>query len=389
MFQGMSFVMIFHFGNEFRNYRKRKAEGKMAPDEALPKNGSAGEKDVEAVQQSTPIKAYFMVALPAALDLLGTVCTYVGLFYNSPSVWQMFRGAMIVFATLFSVTCLKRPMSKLKWLGVYMCVFAICLVGIANTLSERSQAQQVDPTLKIYGMGMILLGMFFQGGQIVVEEFFMKGISVPPMCIVGMEGVWGCVIMFCLVFPIVQRLPGDDVGGCQESLENDVYMVGQNPMLQKVVIVYLVSVLTYNIAGMMVTYALSAVHRTMLEASRTAVIWSVDLIIHWVMPGSPYGETLNQWSVLQFAGFVLLVLGQATYSELVTWGSHASWRTQPMMAAPLLSPAREPGESVMTPAKSPWTPSSMHSPKGVMDLPVDLPEEVVNMVGLEEDEPKA
>merc|ERR1719478_1850663 len=112
-------------------------------------------------------------------------------------------------------------------------------------LSQADQAQQVDPALKIYGMGMILLGMFFQGGQIVVEEYFMKGVSIPPMCIVGMEGVWGVIIVFAIVFPIARVLPGDDVGGCQENLDNDFHMLNSSAELQKVVAIYLVSVFTY------------------------------------------------------------------------------------------------------------------------------------------------
>lgn len=381
MFQGMAFVMAFHIFNEVSNALKRRKANSKTGNAVEDLNGEA------PIPPATPLKAYFMVALPAALDLLGTVCTYVGLFYNSPSVWQMFRGAMIIFATFFSVTFLKRKMSKLKWMGVLMCVFAIVLVGCANFLSGDAQVQKVDPNLKIFGMGMILVGMFLQGGQIVVEEFFMKGINIPPMCIVGMEGVWGCIFMFAIIFPIVQRLPGDDVGGCQENLDNDFAMLNNSAILQKVVAVYLVSVFTFNISGMMVTYALSAVHRTMIEASRTAVIWSIDLAIHHYWPTSPYGEVWNQWSFLQLMGFVLLVLGQATYSELLTWGTGASWRTADSLAQPLMSPVREPGEMIMSPAKSPWSAgSSMNSPKGFMDMPVDLPEAPqVAMVGLEDD----
>jgi len=300
---------------------------------------------------------------------------YVGLFYNSPSIWQMIRGSMIVFATFFSVVFLKRKMSKLKYLGVSMCVIAVTIVGIANMLSEAEQVQKVDPALKIYGMIMVVVGMMFSGAQIVVEEYFMKGIAIPPMCIVGMEGVWGVIAVFAFIFPIVERLPGDDAGGCMESLSNDVAMVHNSPELQKVVMVYLVSVFTYNIAGMMVTYALSAVHRTMLEASRTAVVWVIGLTIHAVYPSSSYGETWNRWSFLQLLGFVLLVLGQGTYAELIQWGTGPRWRSLPSMAEPLISPDREPGQLLQSP-RSPWSPgSSMKSPNAFLQLPVDLPED--------------
>jgi len=187
----------------------------------------------------------------------------------------------------------------------------------------------------------------------VVEELLMKDMAAPPMLVVGMEGVWGCIIMLAVCFPILGALPGSDVGGCQENLQNDFEMVKNSKQLQKVIVIYLISVLTFNIAGMMVTYKLSAVHRTLLEASRTAVIWALDLGIHAQMPDSPYGEAWNKWSWLQLAGFFLLVIGQATYGELITWGFKTS---PPKAASPLASP------------------SSMQSPTGQMHMGVDLPE---------------
>jgi hypothetical protein len=56
----------------------------------------------------------------------------------------------------------------------------------------------------------------------------------------------------------------------------------------------------------------------MLEASRTAVIWMVDLVIHyWIYPASSFGESWSSWSWVQLAGFGLLILGQSIYSELI------------------------------------------------------------------------
>jgi len=246
-------------------------------------------------------------------------------------------------------------------------------VGIANVMGTQPKSAQVDPELRLFGMAMIVLGMFLQGGQIVVEEFLMKGVSVPPLMVVGMEGVWGVVIMFCCVFPIVGRMQGPDYGNCQESLENDTYMVQNSPELQKVIAAYLFSVFSYNIAGMVDTYSLSAVHRTMLEASRTAVIWSLDLLIHSWYPDSAYGEVWCAWSFLQLAGFFLLVIGQATYGEIITWG-----RTVSRMASPQLSPVYEPGTPFSQGFPSPQG-CDMHSPKGQLDLGVELPDDLADM----------
>lgn len=366
MFQGMSFVMLIHFYMELRNKCARRKQAKTDAYVAL--------EEQEQAPEATPLKAYFLIIVPALLDMLGTASMYVGLFYNSPSVWQMFRGSMIIFATIFSVMFLGRKMTRLRYLGVAMCVLAICMVGTANVMSTQPAGMEVDPSLRAFGMGMIILGMVLQGGQIVVEEFLMKGVSVPPLLVVGMEGVWGVVLMFVFVFPIVGRIPGPDYGNCQESLDNDYYMVKNSPQLQKVIGAYLISVFAYNIAGMMVTYSLSAVHRTMLEASRTAIIWAIDLAIHNAYPDSSFGEAWCAWSFLQLAGFVMLVVGQATYAEIITWGMAVPSK----MASPLLSPVYEPGTPFSNGFPSPQG-SVMYSPKGQLDLGVELPEEQEEM----------
>merc|ERR1712232_1465642 len=102
--------------------------------------------------------------------------------------------------------------------------------------------------------------------------------------------------------------------------------------LQYAICVYLFSVCTYNTAGMLVTYSLSAVHNTMVEATRTALIWVIGLVIHRFLPNSPYGEVWSQWSWLQLFGFLLLVTGQATYGEILTWGFKVDKNAAPPMS---------------------------------------------------------
>merc|ERR550514_810642 len=77
MFQGMAFILILHLYTELRNWSARnrqRADGYTCLD------GNGAEA---LAPPATPLKAYFLVALPTVLDLFGTVCTYVGLFYNS------------------------------------------------------------------------------------------------------------------------------------------------------------------------------------------------------------------------------------------------------------------------------------------------------------------
>merc|ERR1712113_913049 len=83
-------------------------------------------------------------------------------------------------------------------------------------------------------------------------------------------------------------------------------------------VLYLFSCGTFNATGIAVTGALSAVHRMMLDASRTTVIWAFGLAVHYYWDeSSPFGEAWTPFSILQLFGFVVLVSGQAVYGEVL------------------------------------------------------------------------
>eukprot|EP00435_Cladocopium_sp_Y103_P047737 s2372_g14.t1 len=52
-------------------------------------------------------------------------------------------------------------------------------------------------------------------------------------------------------------------------------------MLFSLILLYTFSCATYNISGIAVTGALSAVHRVMLEALRTLIVWAFGLWVHY------------------------------------------------------------------------------------------------------------
>lgn len=45
----------------------------------------------------------------------------------------------------------------------------------------------------------------------VVEEKYLKGRNLPPDFVVGTEGVFGIIVMTCIVLPIVAFVPGHGV----------------------------------------------------------------------------------------------------------------------------------------------------------------------------------
>lgn len=312
MFLGMCIVLLIHFAN------------------VLMRNRSKGENEVRLLEAGQPPvqSASFWVAaklisLPAILDLLATALCFIALYWIPPSASQILRGSMIVFAAILSVVFLKRRLLPYHWFGVGLCCAAIFIVGYANFKAASAAASESvgnsapSEYLVIVGMALIIFGQIIQASQVVLEEKLLRGYTIEPFQIVGMEGVWGSLAMIFVFFPILYFVPGSDEGSAENALDTWV-MLKNSPSLQYLVCLYVFSVFTYNMSGMLVTYALSAVHRTMLEASRTAVIWIIDLLMHYyIAPSSSFGEVWTNWSWLQLFGFVVLILGQSIYSELI------------------------------------------------------------------------
>lgn len=45
----------------------------------------------------------------------------------------------------------------------------------------------------------------------------MRDVGTAPLQVVGYEGVFGCLAMFCVLLPIVQHTPGEDGTGLHED----------------------------------------------------------------------------------------------------------------------------------------------------------------------------
>jgi len=262
------------------------------------------------------MKKYCLVAFPAGFDLAATALCCMGMLYIPASVWQMLRGSSIVFAALFSIAFLKRTMWGFNWFGLGLCVLGIMLVGTANVLGDAGNGSSSAADLAL-GMGLVVLGQVVQAAQIIAEEWLMKDVDLPAMQIIGLEGLWGTLMMLVIVYPVLYVLPGSDRGHVEDPFDTLV-MLANSPALLAMIMVYLFSCGTFNVTGIAVSGALSGVHRMMFDASRTMVIWAFGLTVHYyVDPDSAFGESLNPYSGLQLFGFAVLVSGQAIYGEVL------------------------------------------------------------------------
>lgn len=260
-------------------------------------------------------KPYTLIALPAIFDMIATSVMTMGLMYIDVSVMQMLRGTMVVFTSVMNVLFMRRRVRLYQWVAIIGTVTACALVGVSCILSSVGSTTAQPWDKQLFGCFLVVISQLIQSGQIVTEDFLLSDIDADPLQIVGMEGFWGLIVTVVIVFPLLKWGVSGPDHGSNEDFVDTFYMIVDNPLIILFVVLYFVSILFLNWAGMIVTAETSSVVRTIFEAIRTAAIWVTDLLIYYVFaPHSVYGEAWTTYSWLQLAGFVLLIFSSQVYN---------------------------------------------------------------------------
>lgn len=171
-----------------------------------------------------------LLALPACCDITGTTLMNVGLLFVAASIYQMTRGALVLFVGLFSVLFLKRRLSAYKWIALFIVVAGVAVVGLAGAISKddkatpssvdlhlvRSLMASVKREVKsaatpaavrtIVGILLIAAAQIFTASQFVLEESIMEKYAMEPIKVVGWEGIFGfsvtLIVMIVLHFAV-------------------------------------------------------------------------------------------------------------------------------------------------------------------------------------------
>ncbi|OHT17065.1 hypothetical protein TRFO_41338 [Tritrichomonas foetus] len=321
MFIGMLLALVVYEVQRIFQNRKRRQQQGLITDDSLASIGRNDSHDSKA-----HIKMYFYVAAPASCDLLATALSNIGLLSIQASVWQMLRGSMVLFSSIFCAFILKRPHFPYMWWSVLLVTVALVIVGAAAVSSTGVGKAGVSASSVTIAIFLTIGAQLIQASQIVVEDFLMHDLTASPILIVGLEGLWGTILTCSIFLPITQfAFKGMEEGnGVHEDTMDTFAMIGNSSILIVFVIFYVLVILVYNVMAMFVTNITSAVVRTILEGLRTLCIWIVQLIIFYAIRGKDYGnqhpelgEEWNKWSWMQLAGFLLLFTGMLLYNRIL------------------------------------------------------------------------
>jgi hypothetical protein len=230
------------------------------------------------------------------------------------------RGAEIIFAEIITVLVLKQKSFAYKWLGVAFCSLGVLIVGAGSVLGSQENADDTNAepvTMLVFGIALVLFSQVLAAAQMVAEEYLMKGVDLEAMEVIGFEGMWGLLAVVLVVLPVAYFIPGADSGSLENSIDSFT-MLKNSGTLDKIWFVLLVSCLIYNLSGIMITSYLSAVHRVIIEAMRTLVVWLIAIIVHYYWDSkSGFGEALTPYSWIEALGFLVVFIGQLLYGEII------------------------------------------------------------------------
>ncbi|CAJ0933445.1 unnamed protein product, partial [Mesorhabditis belari] len=250
-----------------------------------------------------------LVFLPPALcDIIATSLMYIGLNLTTASSFQMLRGAVIIFTGLLSVGMLGYRFQPFKWIGMFFVMMGLVVVGVTDIIYENSSTN--DTNGMITGNLLIITAQIIVAIQMVYEQKFLNQYNVPALFAVGLEGLFGMMILSVLMFPMYFiHVPNTFSTNPQGRLE-DVFFalkeIRECPTIAVALVGTIISIAFFNFAGVSVTKELSATTRMVLDSVRTLIIWVVSIPF--------FGETFIP---LQILGFALLILGMFIYNDIL------------------------------------------------------------------------
>ena len=215
----------------------------------------------------------------------------VGLLFVAASIYQMTRGALVLFVGTFSVLFLKRKLYLYHWLSLVVVVLGVGLVGLAGAISsgDKNPHRGIDEKLDLAGAAMLMakevaaqatdqavlrtiLGVFliafaqiFTATQFVLEEFILEKYALQPLKVVAWEGTFGLVVTL-LAQLILYLTVGTTRSGKYGyfDAEEGYREVFTNRTIATTSLLIMVSIGGFNFFGLSVTRSISATSRSII-----------------------------------------------------------------------------------------------------------------------------
>jgi hypothetical protein len=130
----------------------------------------------------------------------------------------------------------------------------------------------------LLGDGLIIFAQLITAFQMVYEEHYLKELDLPPLLVVGWEGIFsfGMLTLFMFTFGF---MPGTYFD--RDMPTEALVQIGNSWALACGSLLLIVSMGTFIFAGMSITKEMAATNRVVLTFSTTLTLWIFSLVVGW------------------------------------------------------------------------------------------------------------
>lgn len=278
---------------------------------------ASDDEDEQVATESRQIKLtgkkILLLAIPATCDICGTTLMNIGLLAVPVSIYQMVRGAIVLFVGSFSIIFLKRTLTRKQWIGLLSVTAGVSVVGLSAVGGGEGKESTNELSgltgfswESLVGVLLIMLAQVFSASQFVFEEFLLEKYTMEPLQVVAWEGAFGTLITVTgSALAYIFFVKGDGKDSMFNLAEGFRQVLTIKPLLlSSILIMFMMS--TFNVSGLAVTRVLSATSRSTIDTSRTVGIWAISLLIGW-----------ESFKLLQLLGFAVLVYGTLLFNGII------------------------------------------------------------------------
>jgi drug/metabolite transporter (DMT)-like permease len=269
---------------------------------------------------SRPDPPKYVFLFSCMCDVIGSTLLNFALIMMATSVFQMLRGGIIIITCLFTITFLRKSPKNYHWLGVILVFIGIFLVGLASQVDNSDSDAPTTPT-KPLGIILLIISLVFSGFQFVYQEVILTKYRTASLQLVAWESIWGMGI-FLVLLPILEFIPCSDSMSDLCSMNEDGELFAENSifalkqMVEKPAILFFalgqtISIGSFNFFGLQIVKYSSSATRSVMDSTRTIIVWLFFLLV------AINGST-EPFKALQLCGFLLLLVGQLIYNQLMT-----------------------------------------------------------------------
>eukprot|EP01083_Nonionella_stella_P063601 165288_1 len=268
----------------------------------------------ESRKIGVPRAKWWNFSWPALFDTVSTTIQIYGYSMVTPSMYQMFKGAIVPVMAVYSWIFLKKRPTSFQYVGMVLVVAALAVVGGGDQLKPTNDATARNPNM---GLALILFATMLSGGFYVCENKILDTYpNEAGMKVVGYEGCIGLVMVLVICIPAYWTPVPEFMNDIEpKQLENILDMgsqIASAPIILLYAFLFSLASAVYNYTGINLTKTINASARVIFAMLRIVVVWMVSVAVGW--------ETFNPahyayW--MKLVGFVMLVLGTMIYHAAI------------------------------------------------------------------------